>query len=308
MPNQEEEPFNPLYLDIEEEYPNPYENPYEEAEDDVADYYTKTFIEIYKKHTPEIVVKPPPPGGELGIETKRNIRHSKRLHKTMKWAAINGSWTKERLDDAKEKLRLLKKKNKTMVNKDRVDNEIRRLQTSEKKQKNFFDHMKSFQKKHTTEGPIRDKKGDLKTKDIANTFNTNLGDQLQPGEKPNVNWSKTNPKWTNGWTKYRPDIEDDPFHPAFFDPQGTYESEVEETLTGKYITAADVYEHIKAANRGAAPGPDELPMEFYAQTKEIISLPLALLYNLLGQTGRVPEAFKIQDYHSKNDLQEKSQR
>ena len=165
-----------------------------------------------------------------------------------------------------------------------------------------------FQKKHTTEGPIRDKKGDLKTKDIANTFNTNLGDQLQPGEKPNVNWSKTNPKWTNGWTKYRPDIEDDPFHPAFFDPQGTYESEVEETLTGKYITAADVYEHIKAANRGAAPGPDKLPMEFYAQTKEIISLPLALLYNLLGQTGRVPEAFKIQDYHSKNDLQEKSQR
>ena len=62
VPNQEEEPFNPLYLDIEEEYPNPYENPYEEAEDDVADYYTKTFVEIYKKHTPEIVVRPPPPG------------------------------------------------------------------------------------------------------------------------------------------------------------------------------------------------------------------------------------------------------
>ena len=294
-PNQEEDPFNPLYLDVEEEYPNPYENPYEEAEDDVADYYTKTFIEIYKKHTPEIVVKPPPPGGELTIETKRNIRHGKRLNKTMKWAAINGNWTEERLDDAKEKLRLLKKKNKTMVNKDRVDNEIRRLQTSEKKQKNFFDHMKSFQKKHTTEGPIRDKRGDLKTndEDIANAFNTNLGDQLQPGEKPNVDWSKTNPKWTNGWTKYRPDIEDDPFHPAFFDPQGIYESKVEEALTGKYITAADVYENIKAANRGAAPGPDELPMEFYAQTKEIISLPLALLYNLIGQTGRVPEAFKI---------------
>ena len=237
------------------------------------------------------MVKTPPPGVELGRETKRNIGHSKRLHKTIRWGAINGSWTEERLEDAKEKLRLLKKNNKSMVNKDRLENEIKRLQTSEKKQKNFFDHMKSFQKKQTTEGPIRDKKGDLKTSDefIANTFNTNLGDQLLPGEKPEVDWSKTNPKWINGWTKYKPDIKDDPFHPAFFDPQGTYEAVTEETLSSKYIIAADMYEQIKVANRGAALGPDELPMEFYAQTKEIISLPLALI----GQTGRVPEAFKI---------------
>ena len=103
-----------------------------------------------------------------------------------------------------------------MVNKDRVNNEIKKLETLEKKQRNFFDHMKSFQKKQTSEGPIRDKNGDLKTSDadVADTFNENLGDQLQPGEKPNVDWSKTNPKWT----KYRPDIDDDPFHPAFFDP------------------------------------------------------------------------------------------
>ena len=40
--------------------------------------------------------------------------------------------------------------------------------------------MKSFQKKNTTEGPIRDKEGNLKTddEDIANTFNINLVDQL----------------------------------------------------------------------------------------------------------------------------------
>ena len=294
-PNQEEDPFNPLYLDIEEKYSNPYENPYEEAEEDIANYYTKTFVEIYKKHTPEVVVKPPPPGGELEKETKRNIRHSKRLHKSITWAAINGHWDGERLTEAKEKLRLLKKNNKTMINKDRVENEIRKLQTSERKQRNFFDHMKSIQKKNTPEGPIRDKEGNLKTddEDIANTFNTNLGDQLLPGRKPNVNWNEVNPKWSNGWTKHRPDAEKDPFHPTFFDPLGLKEVEPEETLTGKYINAADVYEQIKAANRGAAPGPDELPMEFYAQTKEIISLPLALLYNLIGQTGRVPEKFKV---------------
>ena len=186
----------------------------------------------------------------------RCIRHSKRLHKTITWAAINGLWDGVRLEEAKEKLRLLKKKNKTMINKDRVENEIRKLQTSEKKQKNFFDHMKSFQKKNTTEGPIRDKEGNLKTddEDIANTFNINLVDQLLPGEKPNVNWNEINPKWTNGWTKHKPDIEKDPFHPAFFDPLGSNGTEPEETLTGKYINAADVYEQIKAANRGAAPG------------------------------------------------------
>ena len=103
-PNQEEDPFNPLYLDVEEEYPNPYVNPYKEVEDDIANYYTKTFVDIYKKHTPEVVVKPPPPGGELGTETKRNIRHSKRLHKTIRWAAINGRWDEVRLEEAKEKL------------------------------------------------------------------------------------------------------------------------------------------------------------------------------------------------------------
>ena len=78
-------------------------------EDDIANYYTKTFVDIYKKHTPEVVVKPPPPGGELEKETKRNIRHSKRLHKSITWAAINGHWDGERLEEAKEKLRLLKK-------------------------------------------------------------------------------------------------------------------------------------------------------------------------------------------------------
>ena len=296
-PSQEEDPFNLLYLDIDNELPNPYEDPYEEAEDDIANYYTNTFVDIYKKHTPEIVVKPPPPGGDLDTETKKNISHSKRLHRSIKWAAVNGTWSEQRLDEAKEKLRLLKKKNKTMIQKDREENEIKKLHTSEKRHKNFFDHMKSFQKKETKEGPIRDRNGELKTsdEDVANTFNTNLGDQLLPGEKPNVDWSKINPAWYGQYTKDlidNPEIENDPFHPAFFFEDESFEPKPDGTLSGKYITAADVFEQIKAANRGAAAGPDELPMEFYAQTKEIISLPLALLYNLIGQTGRVPEAFK----------------
>ena len=72
-----------------------------------------------------------------------------------------------------------------MMKRDRVTNEIRRLETSERKQRNFFDHMKGFQKKQTSEGPIRNKNGDLQSEDadMTNTFNENLGDQLLPGEK-----------------------------------------------------------------------------------------------------------------------------
>ena len=103
----------------------------------------------------------------------------------IKWAAINGTWSPERLEKAKEKLKLIQKSNKFMMKRDRVTNEIRRLETSERKQRNFFDHMKGFQKKQTSEGPIRNKNGDLQSEDadMTNTFNENLGDQLLPGEK-----------------------------------------------------------------------------------------------------------------------------
>ena len=287
--NQTKVPFNQRtkFAGI---FPEPEFDPYGDAEEDIANYFTEKFRESYLKHTPEIIVKQPPPGGELDYTTKRNIRHSKRLFKTIKWASINGSWSEERLEKAKSKLRLIKKSNKFMIRRDRVANEIRRLEISEKKQRNFFDHMKSFQKTNTTEGPIRNKDGELQTEDehIANTFNINLGDQLLPGQKPNVDWTTRHPLWN----KIRPDIDEEPFHPAFFDPGNTYVPEPEETLSRLYITPQEVAEKIKAANRKAAAGPDELPMEFYAQMKHIISAPLAFLYNLITQTGRVPEAFK----------------
>ena len=95
------------------------------------------------------------------------------------------------------------------------------------------------------------------------------------------------------WNKIRPDQDQEPFHPAFFDPENTYIPESEETLAGIYITPLEVAEKIKSANKKATAGPDELPMEFYVEMKHILSAPLAFLYNLITQTGRVPEAFKI---------------
>ena len=51
------------------------------------------------------------------------------------------------VNEAMKKLRIIRKSNKFRICRDRVANEIRRLETSEKKQRNFFDHMKGFQKK-----------------------------------------------------------------------------------------------------------------------------------------------------------------
>jgi hypothetical protein len=87
----------PMYLDLDDTNYDPYEL----AEEAVADYLTETFANIYKDATPEIVVKPPPPGGHFDHWTKKTIRHGKRFSKTLKWAAINGSWSKERLAEAR---------------------------------------------------------------------------------------------------------------------------------------------------------------------------------------------------------------
>ena len=157
-----------------------------------------------------------------------------------------------------------------MIRRDRVAKEIRRLETSEKKQRNFFDHMKGFQKNHTSVGPIRNKNGNLQTEEeqMANTFNENLRDQLLPGQKPNVDWTTTHPLWN----KIRPEQNQEPFHPIFFDLENAYKPEPEETLTGIYITPLEVAEKIKSANKKAAAKPDELPMEFYSEMKHILGV------------------------------------
>ena len=89
-------------------FPEPEIDPYGDAEDDIANYFTEKFRELYLKHTPEIIVKLPPPGGKLDYTTKRNIRHGKRLFKTIKWPSINGKWSQE----AMKKLRLIRKSSK----------------------------------------------------------------------------------------------------------------------------------------------------------------------------------------------------
>ena len=67
---------------------------------------------------------------------------------------------------------------------------------------------------------------------MANTFNKNL----LPGQKPNIDWTTIHPLWN----KVRPDQDEDPFHPTFFNPKNTYNPEPEETLSGIYNTPMEV--------------------------------------------------------------------
>ena len=76
------------------------------------------------------------------------------------------------------------------MRRDRITNEIRKLEISEKKGDNFYKHMKKNTRKNTSTFPVKDKNGVLKTEniDIVETFNEYLGETLTPGDPVDVEW------------------------------------------------------------------------------------------------------------------------
>jgi hypothetical protein len=226
----------------------------------MANYMVDELWDAYDKSTPETLVKPPPPRGYLQKVTRRSIRHAVRLKQTM----IRRHWSDSEYEEIKARLKILNKGNTWMIKKDKITNEIRQLETSANKGKNFFWYMKSIQRKTSKIGPIRDLNDVLQTtdQDMANAFNDFLADQLQPGAPVIIDWSTIHP--------------DSPEVP----------------LTQVFITAEAVKKQIRNAKRSAAAGPDGLPMEIYSEACNLIDKPLAMLYNLINQTGVIPEAFK----------------
>jgi hypothetical protein len=65
-----------------------------------------------------------------------------------------------------------------------------------------------------------------------------------------------------------------------------------DTLNQIYISPDAVKLQIKLANKDAAPGPDGLPMNVFAEAVHILAEPLAMLYNLVNQTGNIPKSWK----------------
>ena len=251
------------------------------AEDCIDDFLTKTIKDAYETATPEIIVNPPPVEGYLQQGTVQIIRKSKRSYHNLKWASVNGKWSKERLEKAKAELKFIKKSVSFMMRRDRIVNEIRKLEISEKKGENFYKYMKNNTKKTTSTFPVRDKDRVLQTenKNIAETFNEYLGETLQPGEPVDVEWETEHYASTpKGFLRlFKPSVH----------PEGP-----SETLNQVYISPEAVKQQIKLAKKDAAPGPDGLPINVFAEAEDILKEPLAMLYNLVSQTGNIPKSWK----------------
>ena len=256
-------------------------NGYDTAEDCIDDFLTKNIKEAYESATPEILVKPPPAEGYLQQWTVQTIRKSKRSYRNLKWASVNGKWSEERLEKAKIELKKIKKLVSFMMRRDRIVNEIRQLEISEKKGENFYKYMKSKTKKSTSTNAVRDEDSVLQTqnKNIAETFNEYLGETLKQGEPVVVEWETehyaSSPK---GYMRL--------FRPSAH-PEGP-----SETLSQVYISPEAVKQQIKLAKKDAAPGLDGLLMTVFAEAVDILKEPLAMLYNLVSQTGNVPKSWK----------------
>jgi hypothetical protein len=58
------------------------------------------------------------------------------------------------------------------------------------------------------------------------------------------------------------------------------------------VTKDIVKKQIRKARKQAAPGPDGIPMEAFSVACDVLSEPLAALFNVINQTGEVPEMFR----------------
>ena len=167
---------------------------------------------------------------------------------------------------------------------------------------------------------VRDGNGNLQTKpvDIANTFQDYLESTLQGGEPVNIKWVES--AWAEtkrscgrfwyctpktGQEGPKIDIGDEQFEQQFervtkpsVDPDGPRvdigngQSRLD-ILEQVWITPESVAAEIKKAKKDAAGGPDGLPMSVLSEAVQILCEPLAMLYNMVQQSGNIPKAWKM---------------
>lgn len=238
---------------------------------------------------PYIEVKPPPAAGYKSREQVRQMRQSNRLKYALKNVDPDGEAHKE----IKYKLKMANKSAKFMAKRDRLNNDVRKFETSAKRDRNFYSHVKKYKNKQATRiGPILDSNGVLRSskEEMTKAFGDKLGQELKPessleerlqiqsnrqafqalpenlleGENPFPNWFERHP--------------DAP----------------EDLLTHSqiYMDPKFIKEMIKKAKRNSSPGPDDIPMLAYSVAADIIAPVLALIFNLINQTGDIPTAFR----------------
>ena len=70
-----------------------------------------------------------------------------------------------------------------MAKRDRLNNDVRRFETSAKKDRNFYSHVKKYNNKQATRiGPILDSNGILRSskEEMTKAFGDKLGEELKP--------------------------------------------------------------------------------------------------------------------------------
>ena len=298
------------------EFPN---GGYDNKVDCVNDYMRREVTEAFENATPEVLVKTPPVEGYLSSGTIALIRRSKDRYGSLKKGKADGSWPEKRIEIAKKELKVMKKAITFQMKRDREVHEMRTLEKSVKNNDGFYRLMDKIMKKPVTKASaVRDGNGNLQTKpaDIANTFQDYLESTLQGGEPVEIKWvekawietkrscgriisASKSPEGTRidiGKVRSVPQFERvtkpsvDPDGPRVDIGNGQSRLDILEQI---WITPESVAAEIKKAKRDAAGGPDGLPMSVLADAVDILSEPLAMLYNMVQQSGIIPKAWKM---------------
>ena len=238
---------------------------------------------------PYVQVKPPPATGYKSREQVRQMRQSNKL----KYSLKNHDEESAAYAEIKEKLRKANKSVKFMAKRDREQNDIKRFETSAKKDRNFYQHVKKHKNKQATRiGPVFDSNGTLRSskEEMTAAFGEKLGNELRPQEDLAILRTIQSNSLAFEELPFN-ELENEKPYPNWFTthPEGPAEQ-----LTHKqaYMDPKFIREQIRNAKRGAAAGPDDIPMLVFSVTADIIAPVLALIFNLINQTGDIPTAFR----------------
>ena len=252
----------------------------------------------FNETCPIIECKPPPARGWLKKGTVHYMRQCNRIRYQLK----NKAYSDETYENIKATLKKLKKYTKFMCKRDRTMNDIRKFEVSAKKKKNFYQHVKGTNAKSSKIGPILDLNGNIKStkKDMTESFGANLKSELTPDltfeELQELQATcmafKNLPECQLETSAIPyPDWTGNKEFPDWFNP---HPDSPDQLLTHcqTYISIKMVKDQIKKSNRGAAAGPDDIPMLVYSVTADLIAPMLSMAFNLINQSGRVPQTFK----------------
>ena len=236
--------------------------------DKMTKYIVTKIQEAYDEAIPLVLVKP----GlmcYLQKETKAYIKKQTRLRSRLRKLINEGKEGSPAYLDVKSKLDFIDKCVDHKIKSDRQHYQIRRLEISKEKNKNLFAHVKEAKSKPSVNiiGPVNDSEGNLKTSDqgIADAFSSLMGEQLKSDETVNINWDRPHPESPVPWNK---------------------------SISCLFVGKGAILKQIKKSRKNAAEGPDGISMEVFSVAKNILIDPLVALFNLINQTGDVPQHFK----------------